>query len=295
MTDQRIHSVRLDVKHLILGCRDVAKGEKAKHAILASIPPSSTPPTIEVWRIDMASYSSVLAFGDRACTLPRLDTVVLNAGVSLNQFELAEGVERTLTINVVSTFLLAQLVLPKLRETSQARATDTRVTFVGSSIHIFAKTKQLCSAKRGEILMTLSDPAQADMANRYFLSKLLVLLGVRDLAAKTNVPGENNVLVNCVNPGWCKTELFRYEDLGFAVRLQLRLIGRTGEEGSRTLVHASSADKVTHGKYLSECQVKAVSQWATSEAGQHVQERFASELESTLEHIQQARKGSFDL
>lgn len=59
----------------------------------------------------MANYSSVLAFDDDAySTLSRLDAVVVNAGVSLHEFELAEGIESTLTINVVSTFLLAQLV-----------------------------------------------------------------------------------------------------------------------------------------------------------------------------------------
>lgn len=297
MTDQRPNSVRLNVTHLILGCRDLAKGEDAKRAILASTLRSPTPPKVEVWQIDMADYSSVLAFGDRtSSSLPRLDAVVMNAGVELNKFELAEGFERTLTINVVSTFLLAQLVLPKLRETGRVQATDTHLTFVGSMIHIFAKTKQLCDAKKGEILRTLSDPAQADMANRYFLSKLLMTLGVRDLVENTNTPEEENqVVVNCVNPGWCKTELFRHQDLGFAVRFQLRLIGRTGEEGSRTLVHASSAGKVTHGKYLSECQVKPVSQFVTSEAGQQVQDRFASELRGVLERIQQARKSRFDL
>ena len=197
--------MRLDVDHLILGCRDVAKGEKAKRAVLASAPSgSSTSPNVEVWPVDMADYSSVQAFGHRASsTLTRLDAVVLNAGVELTEFELAEGIERTLTVNVVSTFLLAQLVLPKLGETGREREIDTHLTFVGSMIHIFAKTKQLCDAKSGDILRTLSEPAQADMANRYFLSKLLVLLGVRDLAAKIDTSTEGKkaqVVINCVNP-----------------------------------------------------------------------------------------------
>ena len=196
------NSVRLNVDHLILGCRDIAKGEKAKRAILAPAPSAS--PNVEVWSVDMADYASVLAFGHRASsTLTRLDAVVLNAGVELTEFELAEGIERTLTINVGSTFLLAQLVLPKLRETGSVRGIDTHLTFVGSMIHIFAKTGQLCGAESGDILRTLSDPAQADMANRYFLSKLLVLLGVRDLAAKmdSSTEGEKaRVVINCVNP-----------------------------------------------------------------------------------------------
>lgn len=231
----------------------------------------------------MADYSSVLAFRDRACsTLSRLDAVVLNAGVSLDKFESEEGIESTPTINVISTFLLAQLVLPKLNETGRAQATDTPLNFVCSMIHIFAKTKQLCDAKSGDILRTLSDPAQADMANHYFLSKLSVISGSQDLAAKTTASAKDFV-VSCVNSGWCKTELFRHEDWGIERRSALRTMGRTGEEGGRTLVHASSADKVTHGKYLSECQVKPESQFVRSEVGQHVQERVANELRKALE------------
>ena len=262
--------------------------------ILASTLRSSTPVQVEVWPIDMANYSSVLAFGDRACkTLSRLDVVVLNAGLSTNKFELAEGLESTLTINVVSTFLLAQLVLPKLLETSRAQGINTHLTVVSSMMHMFAKTKQLCDAKSGDILAMLSNPAQADMANRYFLSKLLVILGIRDLAAKTYASmekGNPQVIINSVNPGWCKTELFRHDDGGLGQRLLLRLMGRTSEEGSRTLVHASSVSEVAHGKYLSECQVKSESQFVRSEFGHQVQERFANELQRTLDQIRQADK-----
>ena len=205
LTKDNANSVRLNVDHLILGCRDIAKGEKAKLTILACAPSgSSTSSNIEVWAVDMADYSSVLAFGHRASSvLTRLDAVILNAGVELTEFEFAEGIERTLTINVVATFLLAQLLLSKLGETGREWGVDTHLTFVGSMIHIFAKTKQLCGAKSGDILRTLSDPAQADMANRYFLSKLLVLLGVRDLAAKIDTSAEgkkSRVVINCVNP-----------------------------------------------------------------------------------------------
>ncbi|KAF6238304.1 hypothetical protein HO173_003584 [Letharia columbiana] len=213
---------------------------------------------------------------------------------SAHKFELDEGIESTLTINVISTFLLAQLVLPKLNETGRAQATDTHLDFVCSMIHIFAKTKQLCDAKSGDILRTLSDPAQVDMANRYLLSKLLVILGSRDLAAKTTASAKD-VVVSCVDPGWCKTALFRHEDLGIEGRFALRIMGGTGEEGSRTLVHASSADKMPHSKYLSECQVKPESQFVRSEVGQHVQERVANELRKALEQIQLARKGRLGL
>ena len=280
----------LDAFQLILGCRNVTKGEEAKTSILSSCH-SSKPPRIEVWPVDMASYNSVLAFGQRArSALSSLDAVILNAGVDYKQFQLAEGVESTLTVNVVSTLLLAYLLLPKLRETAENMNRATHLTFVGSMIHVFAKTDQLCDAKRGEIFKTLSDPAQTDMLTRYFLSKLILTLAVRDLAAHFDklAPKETTspVIINDVNPGWCKTGLFRYNELGLAQRIMLRLVGRTGEVGARTLTHAASAGQETHGKYVSECQVKAESTFVRSEEGLIVEEKFGSELRDLLESIQ---------
>lgn len=238
----------------------------------------------------MSSYASVLAFGQRASkTLSCLDAVILNAGVELRAFEFAEGTERTLTINVLSTFLLAQLVLPKLRETAKTQGRNTHLTFVGSMIHLFARDEQLRGAEKGQIFKALSDPARADMGNRYILSKLILTLGVRDFVARTKlsvIEGGAGVVINDVNPGWCKTELFRHIDTGFAQSLALRVMGRTGEVGARTLTHAASAGRETHGKYLSECQVKDESLFVRSEAGRHIQEKLGIDLEEALVQIQ---------
>ena len=279
----------LGASHLILGCRNVTKGEEARTVILRACQ-LSKPPMVKVWPVDMTSYQSVLAFGRRASsTLSSLDTVILNAGVDYKDFELAEGVESTLTVNVVSTLLLAHLLLPKLRETAEQRNRATHLTFVGSMIHVFAEVDQLCNTKRGEIFETLSDPAQTDMLNRYYLSKLILTLVVRDLAAQFDKSARKTaspVIINDVNPGWCKTGLFRYNELGFAPRIMLRLIGRTGEVGARTLTHAASAGQETHGRYVSECQVKSESTFVRSKEGLSVQEKLGSELREILETIE---------
>jgi hypothetical protein len=49
-----------------------------------------------VWKVDLASYDSVLAFGDRIAQLARLDVAIPNAALSTTNFELAEGFERTI-------------------------------------------------------------------------------------------------------------------------------------------------------------------------------------------------------
>ena len=74
----------------------------------------------------------------------------------------------------------------------------------------------------------------------------------------------------------------------------LRLIGRTAEEGSRTLVHAALADESTHGRYVSECRIKSESRFVRSEAGKAVEWRLWSELIGMLEGIQPGVSGMSD-
>lgn len=65
--------------------------------------------TIEVWEVDLSKYSSAIAFGERVRTqLPRLDAFIANAGVETQELVLAESLEMTLTVTVVSTFMLGR-------------------------------------------------------------------------------------------------------------------------------------------------------------------------------------------
>jgi len=67
--------------------------------------------------------------------LERLDVVVENAAVFKFQRENKEGNEVSMTVNVISTFLLAVLVVPKLRETGVKFNTVPVLTFTGSFTH----------------------------------------------------------------------------------------------------------------------------------------------------------------
>lgn len=131
--------VGLNAEKVILGVRNIGKGERAKDIILESNP--SRPTTaVEVWELDHASHASVKAFCARATdTLERLDAVIANAGIVTHDFALVEGNERTITVNFVSQFLLGLLLLPKLRETSNSYNKVTVLTFTGSFVHWLAK------------------------------------------------------------------------------------------------------------------------------------------------------------
>jgi retinol dehydrogenase-12 len=127
------------------------------------------------------------------------------------------------------------------------------------------------------------------MSDRYNLSKLVELLAYRQLAAQLHCSAQNglaSVVATYVNPGWCRTELFRSNDGGVSGRIGLRLIGRTAEAGSRTIGHAAvAADGNSHGKYMSECRVKPESTWVRSKEGASVEKRLWKELVDILEGI----------
>lgn len=238
----------------------------------------------------MADYASVKSFSHKVVNdLQRVDVVLANAGISTNQFAQAEGLEQTLTVNVVSTFLLSKLCLPALERTAKSNGSLTHLTIVGSNVHAFADPASITTLPRGQVLSSLSDEKSADMNGRYFLSKLLVQLCAQELAARTpnseRPGGVPSVVINCPSPGWCKTPLFRQDDGGAIGRNMLRLIGRTGEVGARTLVSAITAGPETHGEYLSESQVKNASVWVRSSEGKRVQKEIWSELEEILSKI----------
>lgn len=220
--------------------------------------------------------------------LSRLDVFLANAATDVTHWEMFEGTESTITVNAISTFLVAILAIPKLRETSAAQTQPSHLVVIGTVGHIFAKDRYLTQPRPGTIFNTLNDESSADMGDRYHLSKLVVLSCVQQLAKKLEHGSDNHhasIIVNCVNPGWCKTELFRTNDGGVGGRFGLALIGRTAEEGSRTLVHGAMADADSHGKYLSECRIKPESSFDRSDAGAAVGERVWSELVHILDSI----------
>lgn len=112
------HFARLGAARIILAVRSIEKGEAAKKSIDESLHlPLSH---VLVWALDLSSYDSVKQFAARVDReLDRVDVVCENAGIATSTFRFAEDDESTITTNVISTFLLAFLLLPKLKKTAQ--------------------------------------------------------------------------------------------------------------------------------------------------------------------------------
>jgi hypothetical protein len=68
---------------------------------------------------------------------------------------------------------------------------------------------------------------------------------------------KNGVVINAVDPGICKTDLARNAPQEFRDHLAEihAKIGRTAEDGSRTLLHGVVAGKESHGCFLASCEI----------------------------------------
>lgn len=136
----------LGCSKLILAVRTLSKGESAKASILQSTQRDDD--SIEVWQLDMCSTASITEFVKRANGLERLDVLVENAGVAALWWDEFEGMEQNIKINVISTCLLAMLMLPKLRKSAEQFATTPRLVVVTSEA---LKLSQLDASSEGDM------------------------------------------------------------------------------------------------------------------------------------------------
>ncbi|KAF1985179.1 short-chain dehydrogenase/reductase [Aulographum hederae CBS 113979] len=275
------HFVRLGAKKVILTSRSTEAGEKCKSEIEKE---KTTNTEIEVWPLDLCSYASVKAFAARANALDRLDVLLENAGVSGIEFKMAEEDESTITTNVVSTFLLGLMILPKLKESAIKFNVRPHWTVVTSEMHFLAN---MAAERKAENLFEgMSDKSKAKMFQRYSVSKLMEVLLVHHLVqnyAKTDYP----VIINCLNPGLCHSRLIREDMLAVKIISSVMkfFLARTTEMGARTLVAGATAGEESHGTYMSNGVVEPPSAFASSEEGRKLGERIWKELSVKLERI----------
>ncbi|KAF2663427.1 NAD(P)-binding protein [Microthyrium microscopicum] len=274
------HFVKLGADRVILAVRSLEKGNAAVTAIRNE---TGRDNVAEVWELDLASLGSVEAFAKKLDTLDRIDALIENASVAMLDFTLAEGFETTLTVNVLGTMLLAIRAMPKLQQSAKKFGIKVHLTVIGSEVAFIPKG--ILESTKSNIFDTLSE-SDTVMGPRYPLSKQLQLYAVRELAARFPV-SQTNVVVNFVNPGFCRTELSRQATGLFKVRFAVMktLVGRTAEMGSRTLMHGAVAGVQSHGKFLSDCEImdSKVPDWVYNASGSQVQERVWADLVKILD------------
>ncbi|KAH8797367.1 hypothetical protein F5884DRAFT_687949 [Xylogone sp. PMI_703] len=277
------HIVRLGADRVILGCRDISKGDKVKRDIESSLKCNQS--IIEVWQVDIESPSSVKAFVDRVNKLPRLDVLINNAGIQTITFEVAYGTERTIAVNVIGTFLLALQLLPKLKETAKTYHVTPHMSFVESALYDVAKYPE----NHGNDLFTwFSDKSHTNKMDQYNLSKLLLLFAIIKLASIVDPSVNDSIVINSLDPCFCKTGLAGGLSSGLKAVFKIFefICARPAEEGSRLIVIAASAGRESHGKYMRGGALQEYAPLVTNADGVKKTNYVWEQLRTKLEQLQ---------
>lgn len=245
------HLVDATAAKVILAVRSQGKGDEAVTRIEAD---TGVKDVAEVWLLDMGSYASIKAFAKKVEGLDRLDAIIENAGIALSEWSLSDGLETTTIVNITGTMLLAGLLMPKLEYGAQKFGITPQLCIVGSQV---AFTVPGALEKMNGNVITWMNNKENGMEGRYAVSKLVLYYAFREFSKRKPV-SSTGVAMTYVNPGLCVTDLNRQteEKERAEIDAMKAKLGRTPEQGSRTLLHGALGGKDTHGKYLSECTAK---------------------------------------
>ncbi|MQL90725.1 hypothetical protein Taro_023330 [Colocasia esculenta] len=122
--------------HVVMGVRNLTAGANVKESILKEIPTAK----IDVLELDLTSLASVRKFASEfnSTNLP-LNILINNAGVMATPFSLSkDGIELQFATNHVGHFLLTNLLLGNMENTSHTSNIEGRIVNVSSEGHRFA-------------------------------------------------------------------------------------------------------------------------------------------------------------
>lgn len=221
--------------HVLMGVRDIGKGETARKKIVADVPQAE----VELVPLDMASLASIRAFaGEFTASGARLDVLVNNAGVMAlpKREQTPDGFERQFGTNHLGHFALTGLLMPSL-----LGAPAPRVVTVASLAH-----------RNGRMEWdNLQGEKSYSPWGAYNMSKLANILFARELDRRARETGSKLVSV-AVHPGISVTNIAG-PGSDFKSRF-MRMFGRflfqNDEKGALPTLYAATAPEVQRGQYI---------------------------------------------
>ncbi len=210
---------------LVLHGRNEEKAMRACGAVRAVVPGA----VAHAVHADFADLAEVARMAhDLAAQLPRLDVLINNAGVYMNERRVSrDGFEMTLAVNHLAHFLLSRLLLPLLKKSA-----EPRVVTVSSVAHT-----------SGRIAFDdMNSERRFDSYHAYANSKLANAMFAKELARR-----EPWLTSNSLHPGVIATKLLH---AGFSMQ------GDPVTGGARTPVYLATSPEVANvtGRYFVDCR-----------------------------------------
>jgi NAD(P)-dependent dehydrogenase (short-subunit alcohol dehydrogenase family) len=225
-------------EHVLLGCRNEAKGRAALERLLREAPGASA----EVVQLDMASLASIRAFA--AAFIGRgivLDLLVNNAGVmALPKRELTEdGFERQFGTNHLGHFALTGLLLPAL-----LASPAPRVVTVASLAHRTGKIE----------FDNLQRERGYEGWDAYNASKLANILFAKELDRRARA-AHSRLLSLAVHPGVSTTSIFENGPgtmnlKAIMVKLLAPIMMQNDKAGALPTLYAATSPEAHGGEYI---------------------------------------------
>ncbi|CAE6452135.1 unnamed protein product [Rhizoctonia solani] len=262
--------------HVVLACRNVAKGEEAKHSIIKT----TGNPNIEVEPFDCGKFASVRAFLKRwkERKMSRVDILINNAGGFTNTTAITEdGFEQTYQINHLSHVLLTHGLL-----NMGCIAPDGRIVSVSSVAFYNSDPLNKQNAGNSDILSKFNNQVGAklefgEMMQLY--SRANGSQAVWSMALQrrlSQVDAWKGITVQSCHPGTVKSSIWSQpegagsmNDMGSVLfKWMGRTFGITSEEGAVTTVWLAvapeAASEEMKGLFWDRKQWKWIQPWSIS-------------------------------
>ena len=211
---------------LILGCRDVKKGDQTAAQITRRAGSSK----LVVMRLDISSQDSIREFARKfRRNYRRLDVLINNAAINrgaLPKADSVDGIELTFATNVLGYFLLTQELLGPLKKSAPARIINVASVFASDLDLDDLQFKR----RRFESSKAYAQSKACDRMLTWAMARRLEGSGVT---------------ANAMTPGLItETGLYRNSPPELVERLTQYSGGRTSKHGAETAVWLASAPEL---------------------------------------------------
>lgn len=230
---------------VLMVCRDTERSKQAQTEIMAQTDNEN----VFLFTADLSNPDSIReAAAQIKSQYPKIDVLVNNAGVyKVKREETQHGVEMSLAVNFLATFMLSQMLLENIEASGNGRIVNVVSELYKSGKIDFDNLMLKTGYKAGDA---------------YANSKLATILYTVELAKRTQ---EKGITVNALHPGVLATNAFR-DYPALLVKL-MNLFLEKPHKGGERIAYLATSDEVKEisGKYFYKTEAREID--ISSQAG----------------------------
>ena len=233
---------------LVLACRSEARTMPVLQALRGRYPGLDA----TFLQLDLSDLTSVrTTAASFLATGHPLDVLVNNAGIAGTNAVTTDGFDLTYATNHIGPFLLTNLLLPRLRESEEARIVN-----VSSVAHMQVKAIDWSVLARRTVATKSGFVA-------YAVTKMMNVLHAKELARRLT---GTSVTASALHPGGVASNIWR--SLPQPLQWLLKLFLDSNEKGARTPLYCATAPELrgVSGRYYDRCREVPANPVAESEA-----------------------------